>query len=127
MAVEFVDTHGVQPSEPQGSELLSITDSTHGRRVGWPGSGFRDSLSMGRHLASDVATNNLGGVWAHMRWPQFADGGLVGDHAPVDPGGRNRLDAYALDYLRGGKRLRHELSPGVPCPTCTRGETYPVA
>lgn len=129
MGVEFVDTGGVEPSEPQGGELLSITDSTHGRRAGWPGSGFRDSLSMGRHLASDAATNNLGGVWAHLRWPQFADGGLVGHHAPVDDpmtAVRNHVDAIALDYVRGGRRLRHEISPGVPCPSCARGETYPI-
>ena len=59
MGVEFVDTGGVEPSEPQGGELLSITDSTHGRRAGWPGSGFRDSLSMGRHLATRRPTTSV--------------------------------------------------------------------
>lgn len=57
--------------------------------------------------------------------PGFADGGHV-EADPLYASVRDRTDAV-LGIGLGGPRLRHEIRPGVPCPSCAAGHTIPLA
>lgn len=54
--------------------------------------------------------------------PHFANGGYVGaGYAPPPP-----IPFFSNVQHPGASRRAHEVSPGIPCPSCAAGETYPI-
>ncbi|MDH3026828.1 hypothetical protein QEN35_20950 [Gordonia alkanivorans] len=53
--------------------------------------------------------------------PGFANGGYVGaGYAPPPP------MPFVSNMHPSAARRAHEVSPGVPCPSCAAGVTYPI-
>ncbi len=58
--------------------------------------------------------------------PTFADGGHISYDDPALAAVRAHTDKV-LGIGTSGPRLKHEISPGVACPSCAVGYTVPIA